>query len=875
MSGGSSSLLRAMYDLLIYWFIALISTVLGKPIRCPPLLFYLIFGSIAGNLHWVERGEAVQFFSEFSITIVFFSLGFEETVEHFMHGIKQSWGIALIGAIVPFGSGYLAGYLLWPQEHWTIHLTIATAVTATAVSLTMIVLQSVGLSKCKAAMGIMTSAVLDDVGCLILVAILIPIILGAKPPVQTVSGIDDAACETNLVNVSGHLGWNSTAIAALTEGSPAWVAFASGLRNAIANHTGVPPSLVALPIFRRAHGTTTTLSAEYEVAPVPAIGLDRDHLLARGLGNVSGSADWWAPTAAALGASDLALVTANVTPYSASVGHGDGGSHSGVSVGDIFWIIGKVVIFFVIVALLHNVILPDTVTEGIVSHIPFFRTFGIRHLLSFAHGEQTALMIVLFGLGLGIVGAALGFHPAVGAYFGGLILEEAYFNVFVDEEELTHGDEEKSRNVSRRASTVREGATVHSRREGPSRIGARDSNVPVMAQPVAAEPATTTSQRSDKKTLSDDTDGKGGKDWEVAPAYDADGGEQPGMEVQQPTLVFEPANPVAPPTERVTTEGCCGEHGPQVLAGNTMERAKDTVGNAAFMWLGPVFFVNLGAGLTVRPEMLAKAVPQALAITALLYVGQFVSAALAARYVPGGFSWYESALVGFGMLGRAELYFVVLNIGKTEGIIPDEIFFPMALAAMLMNVTLPISISAFRPFYVKRHPPGEDPPSDDELEFEPMMPMHGTTTDTAAAPANMRDGRTPAGSSGAQPRQSRSGRASGVYGVGTGSRLVIRTPAEAREARGSELSRRSGSAITRRGIGMGGVELNVLDPAGPQPSQVPARRLDREGSRLVRRSLLERRAVDADLSPVVPGPVLPSYAEPFAGATDVPSGRRD
>lgn len=50
----------------------------------------------------------------------------------------------------------------------------------------------------------------------------------------------------------------------------------------------------------------------------------------------------------------------------------------------------------------------------------------------------------------------------------------------------------------------------------------------------------------------------------------------------------------------------------------------------------------------------------------VLAIGQFLSAALAAKYVPGGFSWADSAMIGFGMLGRAELFFVVLNICYTD-----------------------------------------------------------------------------------------------------------------------------------------------------------------------------------------------------------------
>ena len=50
--------------------------------------------------------------------------------------------------------------------------------TATAVSLTMVSLRSEGLHKSPAATGMMTSAVLDDIAALALVAVLVPVASG-------------------------------------------------------------------------------------------------------------------------------------------------------------------------------------------------------------------------------------------------------------------------------------------------------------------------------------------------------------------------------------------------------------------------------------------------------------------------------------------------------------------------------------------------------------------------------------------------------------------------------------------------------------------------------------------------------------------------
>lgn len=41
--------MRVLYDLLMYWAAALLAVLVAKPIRLPPLLFYLIFGGNSPN----------------------------------------------------------------------------------------------------------------------------------------------------------------------------------------------------------------------------------------------------------------------------------------------------------------------------------------------------------------------------------------------------------------------------------------------------------------------------------------------------------------------------------------------------------------------------------------------------------------------------------------------------------------------------------------------------------------------------------------------------------------------------------------------------------------------------------------------------------
>lgn len=179
-----------MHDIMILaiiWSCVFVASYLAHRSRLTPVLWYLFFGALLVNLGLLP--EVLPVFivdlAELGIIIIMFAIGLEENTATFLGSIKRSWGIALFGAIAPFAVGYGIADFFWQQHN--ISLFVALAMTATAVSLTMVSLKSEGLSKTPAATGIMTSAVLDDIASLALVAILVPIAVGGEA--VTVAGV--------------------------------------------------------------------------------------------------------------------------------------------------------------------------------------------------------------------------------------------------------------------------------------------------------------------------------------------------------------------------------------------------------------------------------------------------------------------------------------------------------------------------------------------------------------------------------------------------------------------------------------------------------------------------------------------------------------
>jgi Kef-type K+ transport system membrane component KefB len=173
--------MESLTYLALIWGVVFVANVLAQYTKMLPVLWFLALGSLLANFGVIsgDGDEFITVLANLGIILIMFALGFEENVDNFMSSIKKSWGIALFGAIAPFTAAYFVADYYWANAN--ISLMCGLTMTATAVSLTMISLQNVGLANSPAATRIMTSAVLDDIASLALVAVLVPIASGAGP----------------------------------------------------------------------------------------------------------------------------------------------------------------------------------------------------------------------------------------------------------------------------------------------------------------------------------------------------------------------------------------------------------------------------------------------------------------------------------------------------------------------------------------------------------------------------------------------------------------------------------------------------------------------------------------------------------------------
>ncbi|MCP5080110.1 MAG: cation:proton antiporter [Alphaproteobacteria bacterium] len=132
----------------------------------------------------------------------------------------------------------------------------------------------------------------------------------------------------------------------------------------------------------------------------------------------------------------------------------------------------------------------------------------------------------------------------------------------------------------------------------------------------------------------------------------------------------------------------------------TFEGAMHVIEHLSFTIFGPIFFVNLGGKLVFDLDVMVQALPAVAALFTAVVLLQVTSACLAARYT-GGYRWHEGVMIGLGMLGRAELAFIVINIAFVQHKIIDvSQFYTLMFTAFLLNVTVPISLKWWKPYYL-------------------------------------------------------------------------------------------------------------------------------------------------------------------------------
>ena len=129
----------------------------------------------------------------------------------------------------------------------------------------------------------------------------------------------------------------------------------------------------------------------------------------------------------------------------------------------------------------------------------------------------------------------------------------------------------------------------------------------------------------------------------------------------------------------------------EVASKELVQKVTDRLDGIAYTLLGPIFFISLGFEITFD-ALVGRSFWFVPALTGSVYAIQVISAGGMARLLK--ISRIESATVGVGMCGRAEMAFVLASLGLSMGLIDNEVFSALLFTAFLLNVLTPIGLLA-------------------------------------------------------------------------------------------------------------------------------------------------------------------------------------
>ena len=176
--------IRCMHDIALDLLILLagiwLVAVTLRPLGLPTIMGELIVGVLVGPAVFglIEPSEAIRLLADIGIFFLMFHAGVETQPTEFFDALKRSLGVALVGAIVPFGVsfGVATAFGLDPVGAVFVGLTM----TATAVVITLKTLKDLGLADTRVARVIVASCVIDDLLTLVFFGLVVGVLSGGS-----------------------------------------------------------------------------------------------------------------------------------------------------------------------------------------------------------------------------------------------------------------------------------------------------------------------------------------------------------------------------------------------------------------------------------------------------------------------------------------------------------------------------------------------------------------------------------------------------------------------------------------------------------------------------------------------------------------------
>jgi Kef-type K+ transport system membrane component KefB len=162
--------------MVVVWSVA----VMLRRIGLPTIMGELVMGVILGPavLGWVQPSEIIEILAQLGIFFLMLHAGVETKPREFFEALRASMGIAVVGAMVPFSVSMAVG-LAFGLSIFSA-LFVGLTMTATAVVITIKILQDIGLQNTRMAHVVVASCVIDAILTLVLFSVVLGIVKGGS-----------------------------------------------------------------------------------------------------------------------------------------------------------------------------------------------------------------------------------------------------------------------------------------------------------------------------------------------------------------------------------------------------------------------------------------------------------------------------------------------------------------------------------------------------------------------------------------------------------------------------------------------------------------------------------------------------------------------
>lgn len=193
--------LHLLILMVVAWTAAMMLRWIGIPIIMGELLIGVILGPAV--LGWVSPSEIITILAEMGIFFIMLHAGVKTDAGKFFAAAKHAFGVAIVGAIVPFSVAL--GVSLWFGLTMGQSIFIGLAMTATAVVITITVLEDLKMLDTEIARVVIAACVVDDLLTLMFLGLVLGIVNGNGPdPLVLVLTLGKAVLFLGVVVAFGH-----------------------------------------------------------------------------------------------------------------------------------------------------------------------------------------------------------------------------------------------------------------------------------------------------------------------------------------------------------------------------------------------------------------------------------------------------------------------------------------------------------------------------------------------------------------------------------------------------------------------------------------------------------------------------------------------